>query len=62
MAGLLFLHSGAHAGEEERRWRREDAELALALAGALLQVAPSRLANAEPAPGALASDGQKSGQ
>jgi hypothetical protein len=48
MAALLLLHSGSHAGEEERRWQREDSELALALAAALLQVAPSRLASAEP--------------
>lgn len=46
-AALLYLHSGVHAGEEERRWRRTDAELALALAAALLQVAPARLATTD---------------
>jgi hypothetical protein len=42
-AALLYLHSGSHAGDEERRWRRVDAELALALTAVLLQVAPTRL-------------------
>jgi hypothetical protein len=53
MAVKLLVHSGAHAGEEERDWRRVDAELALATTAALLQVAPSRLANTEPSSATL---------
>jgi hypothetical protein len=49
-AATLLVHSGSHAGEEERDWRRADAELALATTAALLQVAPSRLTNTEQAP------------
>lgn len=47
MAAMLLVHAGAHAGEDERSWTRADAELALAVTAALLQVAPTRLKNAE---------------
>jgi len=46
-AAKLLLHAGAHAGPEERNWQRADADLALAITAALLQVAPSRLPNTE---------------
>lgn len=50
MAAVLLMHAGAHAGEDERRWQRADAELALAMTAGLLRVAPSRLSTAEPEP------------
>jgi hypothetical protein len=48
VAAMLLVHSGSHAGEEEKKWRRADADLALALTAGLLRVAPSRLADPEP--------------
>lgn len=48
VAAMLLVHSGAHAGEEEKKWRRADAELALALTAGLLRVAPLRLPDPEP--------------
>jgi hypothetical protein len=47
MAATLLVHSGAHAGPDERNWHRADAELALAMTAALLQISPSRLAETE---------------
>lgn len=58
MAAMLLVHSGAHAGEDERRWTRADAELALAVTAALLQVVPTRLKNAEPG-GAAEADAKE---
>jgi hypothetical protein len=46
-AAKQLLHASAHAGPAERDWQRADADLALAITAALLQVAPSRLTNTE---------------
>lgn len=55
-AAHMLLHSGSHGGPEERRWQRGDADLVLALTAALLQVAPDRLRNTEPANAAASHD------
>ncbi len=49
LAAKLYLHSAAHAGDDERAWRAPDADLALALTAAILRVAPQRLPRGEPA-------------
>jgi hypothetical protein len=46
MAAKMLYNSASHAGEEERDWRRVDADLAMAVTAALLRSAPLRLASA----------------
>jgi hypothetical protein len=46
MAAKMLYNSASHAGEEERDWRRIDADLAMAVTAALLRSAPLRLAGA----------------
>jgi hypothetical protein len=55
MAARLLCHSGSHAGEEELRWRRFDADLLLAITAGLLHSAPHRLQRVEPVPATPAS-------
>lgn len=47
LAAHLYVHPAAHGGQEGRRWASEDADLALALTAALLQLAPLRLKKME---------------